>query len=607
MDIAVIVTALAVVLMALQSLPLDQSMPGGTDTYSHLFRAWYATEYGLPQWNFLWWGGTTFLRYYSPLTYQISAVLGGLVGWLFAYKLLVDLFFVSLPVAFYFLSKDYLPDVKQRAVAVLVFSLSPIYLYALFDGRYPTLMSLLFCMVYWLFLKRYLDGGKPLQLFASSLMLGLALSAHILISGYAAMMIFLWAVLHSPKIRTVRALVMVSIFALFFSAWFIGPYFLETKSLSVGETSPSNLLVSNSVIDTTGFVLKMPFFWITQYSTSEFSSWIIFSAVMLTIVLSFLNASKLKSDRTVREFLPLLVLILVISVVSWRRVLLLAPIPLAVLSAHWIGSIKAENARKALFFLVVLIALAAFVSLRGGPIEATAPSLPQDGRVFFITDGSVHSVFLSPLNGNENIEGWFNIGEVSTKRYVYFSPGTPSYHVTLLNFTISPKEYYDALDAGWVNYIVVNANYTDVVRYFDGSGRFRIFGESAEFKIFELVPKSTYLELDGKPVEGERIKGRDSVAVNFACAPGTLTIKESWNELWNITVNGKAVSAGPNKYDFTEAHINESGDCTLEMKFSEPGYYAIFKLLWIVPFLWLAGASFMPARTSAKASRKLFG
>jgi len=576
MDIAVIVTALAVVLMALQSLPLDQSIPGGTDTYSHLFRAWYATEYNLPQWNFFWWGGTTFLRYYSPLTYRISAVIGGLVGWLFAYKLLVDVFFVSLPVAFYFLSKDYLPDVKQRAVAVLVFSLSPIYLYAFFDGRYPTLMSLLFCMVYWIFLKKCLDEGSPHWLLLSSLALGLAIPLHLLISGYTVIVTVFWAFLHSARIKTVRTLALILLFALLFSAWFLIPVFIETGGFSDEGTSPSNLFEAKDVIGTGAFVLSMPFFWITQFSSFAFSPWIVFLGTMLLLAISFLTV--MKPNRTVREFLLVLILMLAIAMVSWRRILLLAPIPLAVLSAYGMFLVKNPKFRAVLIVVVMLFVFGSFASLSRTHLEAAAPNLPYDGRVLFIPNEPHQSLFLSPMKGNENIEGWWTIGEVSAKRYAYFP--------LLFNFSSNGNEYYRILNAGWVNYVAVRDDRADELSYFKGSDRFRAINNSEGYAIFELSPKSTYLELDGNPVPCERITGRDSVSVDFNCSPGTLTIKESRHQFWNVSINGRVIAYRPSEYDFMEADIDESGDCRLEMSFSEPPYYAAFKALCIIPIVW---------------------
>ncbi len=573
-----------IVLRILQSVPLDNNiLPGGTDTYSHLFRAWYMTEGG--NWNYYWWGGATFLRYYSPLSYIASGFFGQFIGWLLAYKILLNGVFILTPVAFYSLLREFNLKKETISLAVFIFSLSPIFLYTLFDGRYPSLFSIFFVLLYWKFLKRGIDSGKKIWILAGGVLLGIAIPMHLLVSGYAITITFVWAMIYSPKIRTALNLGLIFVLALLASSWFTIPLFIETGGFSSEGTSPQNLFGQSSVSNVF-FVLKMPFSWIYEFYSFPLAPVII---SITTFFLLFLALSSVKNiNKDTGAFLAILVMIGLLSIFTWRRILMLMPIPLSILSAYAVFSIRNDRLRLLLILSVIILTIISYFSLAQNTLAIPNFEKFENGRVMFMPFNNVYSLLIAPINGNEVIDGWWTIGEVSTKRYEYFPTSQISYAELLSNMSADINMQHGLLRDGFVNYIFIDKQYPTILEHFNTSN-FTVRKYDEKFYLAEPKEKFSYLEINKMPVNDINIsKTKDRIIANFACKKGELEIKESWHEFWMAELNGKQVFLQPSKYDFMEASIDAEGGCTLVMEFKEPGYYIIFRLLWLVPLILLA-------------------
>ena len=106
----VILLVLAAILLIkfFSSFPLDnKTIPGGTDVAHFLTNTWYIATYGMTKWNYFWYGGFPFMRYYPPLTFLLTGGLARAVGVLMAYKFVNDLFMVLIPVSFYFFMREF--------------------------------------------------------------------------------------------------------------------------------------------------------------------------------------------------------------------------------------------------------------------------------------------------------------------------------------------------------------------------------------------------------------------------------------------------------------------------------------------------------------------
>jgi uncharacterized membrane protein len=201
------------------SFPLDNThLPGGSDIGSHLFRSWFVTVYGLKNWNFYWWGGHPFLKYFSPFQYLISGFLGKFTGWLFSYKLIVDTFFVITPIAFYLFLKEFKLSSTKVALGVIILSLFPFYLFYFLDGRHPTFISFFFCVLYWKFLKKFIDTKRFLFLSLSSLFLYFSIITHYLTSIFCIAVSFIWLISYSRKITNFFKFIQVILLAILLSA-----------------------------------------------------------------------------------------------------------------------------------------------------------------------------------------------------------------------------------------------------------------------------------------------------------------------------------------------------------------------------------------------------
>lgn len=570
----------AMLFRAFQSIPLDNSiLPGGTDTYSHLFRAWQAAE-DSGSWNYFWWGGTTFLRYYSPLSYIVSGFFGHFIGWLLAYKLLLDSVFILAPVAFYYLLKEFNLGKNATALAVFVFSLSPIFLYTLFDGRYPSLFSIFFALLYWKFLKMSIDSGKKIWILASGILLGIAIPMHLLIAAYTVIITFVWAIFYSFKPRTLLKFGSVLFVALLAAAWFLAPLIIETGGFSSEGTSPANMF-SQASVSSAVFVLKMPFLWIHEFYSSPMSPAIISVSTFFLLFLGLLSLRNM--DRNVVSFFAVFLLIGFLSVMTWRRILMLMPVPLSVLAAYAVLSTRNSRLRHLLVSAAIILTVVTFFSLAQNGMAVPAFEKFSGGRVMFMPFDSVHSLLIAPLSGNEVIDGWWTVGEVSPKRYEYFPSDNVSYSELVANMSVGADVQYRLFRDGYVNYIFIDRSYPKIAEHFNTSS-FTLTDYNERFWLLEPKGKFSFIEINGEPAKNLNVsKAKDRIVADFECESGRLDIKESWHEFWSATLSGKQLDLQKTEYDFIKADIDASGRCLLEMKFLEPPYYLIFRLLWLVP------------------------
>ena len=172
--------------------------------------------------------------------------------------------------------------------------------------------------------------------------------------------------------------------------------------------------------------------------------------------------------------------------------------------------------------------------------------------------------------------------------------GRNGYFLSLYTpFNYTDKELYGRLSAGYVNDVVVQKKYRDVLAYFTGSEYFKTASEDKNFVTFSLNPPPSYLELDGKPIASNVTKGNNVIIAQFACLPGRLTIKESYDKWWNAKLDGEPVRLSPGKYGFSTLEIAKNGNCKLEMDYSMPFSYNAF---YLVSLLALAGCSWFYVR-----------
>lgn len=545
------------------AFPIDNTyFIGGTDASSHLFKAWFVSEYGFAGWSEFWYGGFPFLAHYPPLFYIMSGYLGQLTGYLSAYKIVIDFFFILLPVVFFLFLKEFGMKKENVLVATAIFSLLPIYSYYLYDGRHAALISFFFSLFYWKFLKKAVDGKGTKYVFASSTFLLFSLMTHHLTGFIAVIVSLAWLFSYKISFNSILLASKPLLIAMFlFSIWFL-PFAFE-------DFSPTGSGIIN--LGTTPTVASQV---LTAYYLSDFSyfwaPYVVGPLIAFLILLIILSFSGIRNEPVKRSFLAVLVaIILIFMVMSYKRSLFFIPIPISILASYSFTRFGSKKTRYFLFIVLVTLLLAGFFSLRGQTFsENDFPQAPKDGRVLFLPVGglsgeginkNMYEVLLTATNGNENILGWHGESQSKAKENYNSLISKPQQK--------TQDEYYDLLKRGWVNYLIVKKD-TAEENYFLQSERFRVVNESQRFYVFELVPKASYIEINGEYVNASVSRAANRIGINAVCLQGEMRIKETFDKGWSATVNGKTVGLAADEYGFMKAGINESGNCAIEMKYN---------------------------------------
>ena len=137
-----------------------------------------------------------------------------------------------------------------------------------------------------------------------------------------------------------------------------------------------------------------------------------------------------------------------------------------------------------------------------------------------------------------------------------------------------------------MNYIVVNRNYKEFIDYYNTSINFKIKSADKRYVIFELSPKTTYVEVNGKYTENILKKETDNIQVEFNCERGKITVKETYNKNWVAYLNGIEIGTNPTNHGFIEIENGRiTGKCNLELAFKEQIYYILSVIVSIVAWI----------------------
>jgi len=568
---------------AVNSFPLDNSYPAGTDTSIHVSRSWVFEKFGLVKWNYYEEGGLPQMNFYAPLSYILTSFVGKFFGTIIAYKIIIDFFFIIASIAFFFLLKEFGLDDRKSAIAILFFSLTPVYPYYVADGRFATVVSFTFAIVAWLFLKKSLDKKGFKEIFISALSFSAAILSSQIIGFMSFLIIFLWLIFHRFDVKNLKKFICISSLALLFSAWWLAPYAVDTINASSGSQNlfikkPDITNFKNDMLARIGFL---------GVFVSDWAAIFIFAFLSITAVLCLVSLTQIKF-KTNREFILLAVAIVAMSfILSFKRIFIFLPIPLSIVVAYGAEKLKGFCRISALAVLVLFLILSFFVIRPNTIYNPVFPQLPKDGRFIFLGNetkyyGDVVYRFyymLSTMQGNENIQGWYASEQQSFGYSSLYSMNKLKYGNQLLNFSEANRgNYYDIMKDGWVNYIVFDNDDTKFIRFFNSS-KFRIYSKEGSFTILEIVPKVKYVQLNGEDVDASFEKGPDVITINMACNPGKITVKERFDKGWVASVNGMNVAVSENEYGFMEFENSQSGPCKIVLTYEYQEYQKILLIL----------------------------
>jgi hypothetical protein len=577
-------------------------LPGGADTSTHLLRTWYVATKGMTNWDFTLEAGRTFLFIYPPLGHIITGYLGSLLGYLLAYKLVNDLFYAATVIVFFYFLREFKLDNKKIVVAMIFFSFMPIYSYYFVDGRYPSMASVFFCLLYWIFLKRAVDNNKPTK---NLILAGLMLNFSLLMSTTATFMIlpivFVWLLLYKLNIDAVKKFAVIAIIGALLSSWWTMPYYFDRWTTTNGG-SASIFFKEPSV---SGFQSEMVGrFASLGMMSGAVSTEVILLLIVITGVYCLLSLFTLK-NKTPRVFFILTIFIVFISfALNFKRIFIFLPIPLSIIVAEGASMLK-NKMWLAAAIIILVVSLASFYSIVPQQfIKPEFPQLPTDGRVLYLGDGITtidkgnelgnrYEMFFTAANGNEYATGWYTGLNADSESAVFYTQEKIRYGNLITNLTASQDEYLKYLGAGQINYVIVNKRNPEIASYFTAGNGFKIAKENDMIIVFETKTKSSYVSVNGMDVAALVEKDSDKIKINTDCRPGSITVKETYNKNWQAKINTKPAQITEAEYGFMKIGSSETGDCTISMEYVNPVFYMVFTF---ISFITYAASTFYLAK-----------
>jgi hypothetical protein len=574
--------------------PLNNTtIPGGTDVAFHLFQSWYITENGLTNWNKYWYGGYSFLRVYPFLFHALSGYIGKILGYLIAYKLVVNLFFILTPIAFYLFLQEFNFSTEKKYLALIFFSTIMIYHYYFSDGRHAALISVFFGILFWKFLKRTIEKKNYIKdLILSAFFIAVCSLVHQLTAFLFIIITFFWSISYSFKLKTLIKYFKIGILFFLLVCWWWVPFLIESSTSVKEQRTYVGLIEKEYSVER----IKRYISFMKPFYVNPLAEYFIFSFIILAGLVIFLSLTKLEKINL--SFWVVLILnFLLIIFIQYKRAFILVPITFSILLSD--GLTKIENKNKKYFLILILVSLSVLTYFMINTYSYKIPEIPKipnDGRVVYLPYGDAfqesgeelngyYSVLLPPIYGQETITGWYPqaiiTGRAGTEKL--------NYDNLLSNpREVATNEYYKLLSDGWVKYIVINKNYRELIEYFNSSKNFQIYNFTKNFIIFELKPKSTYFEVNGKEMVGNITRNSDSILITFICVNDSyIIVKERYDDNWITKLNNKNALMQPTKYGFMTTKINENGLCHLDLEFKPSNYYLIFNILSLITYIFL--------------------
>lgn len=566
--IVLLALAVSVIGRLVVSYPLNNDLLQGTDSIAYMHRIWLAGA-GNIYWDNFWYEGYPSLDYYAPLNYLFGSFFALFSNSVIAYKIVINFFFALTPIAFYLFVREFGWSGRQKALSVLLFSFFPINIYYFWNGSYVTIINIFFSLLVWRHFRRYAEnGGKKDMLFAA-LFLGISVLVHQLTALLSLLLVFFWALARYGKI-----LIKPAALGLLVSGFWLFPFLLKFTGENFLKPFPAiSDFLANAV-----FHLGFARFGIIL---------LLFSALLIA-------ALKFRGKEALPFMLTLLMIGSVVFFSTYNRVLIFLSLPVAVIFADM------ACRKKALFALALAAAIifaAVFFSFQ--PLffldTHAAWDVPQaEGRVMYyppayalcLPGGCGSSIMeftlVAPMQGQEIASGWFPQSQLAAglkdTKYPYLERISNPLNET-------PEGIYDLFNSGFVRTAVVNKYYPEYLNYFNSSGRFRKINETDRFAVFSVVPEPSYVEINGSGVNYSLSRTDNRIEIRFACSPGTLSIKESYDSDWNAEIGGKPLILRPDKNGFIEADANETGACDTKLSFMPKKENAAF---YVVSFAALA-------------------
>ena len=595
--------------------PLNENLPDGTGQGDYLHYISMFSTHSIGEWDFSWPGGLPFLTFYPPLSFYLSGLLSGLLGVIISFKTVFMLFFALTPVAFYMLLQEFNLNIKEKTIALLIFSFTFYFNAIIAVGmQFAFIVALFFSILFLKYFIKLVRTENKTALLLASLFLGLTMLSHTIITLLFGILslFYLFSALYlkfnAQKIKLALASYVLSIPVAI--AWLV-PYLVEHQHGFLFETSAYPL----------SFIpfISLPLLY---------GYYVNFFTVIIACLSGFLLLYGLKNELGKRNVESVFLLSSIIGtfilyfIIYWMfplyfpikadRFITIWTIPFSILFARCIN-------KKTVSYLVYIFLITQIVLFLGTNLatynhasyyEETMSYLQgKDGRVTFQPqDGGIDlfTFYLAPEYGLSLTMG--DVGQsLSPKRTELI--GTASENTlfdcaerrSLWNQLFSldilsrkslaypgecrlVKDYHQIFDLQDTHYIAADKRFPSVVTAFLNDSSLQLIQETDHFMIFRY-DKPVYVNTDSN-VSYSVSKTKDRIEITLRSNETKSALYVRLSEGWYPHWTSRDVDIVPDEQEYLTFTVPElSGEKKIVLEYNRPSYFLYAEIFSIISVL----------------------
>lgn len=617
--ILIILLACIIGRMIVTPVPINEDITTGADQSAYLMRAQILKDQGQIDWNTHWYAGYPFMTFYPPLSFYLISWFSELVSMIISFKFLTFIAFALTPLAFYYFLKEFKLTVKQMLVATIIFSFTMYYNMFIFLGQLPSILAILFALIFLKFFIKGVNTGNKKYLFVSGILFTLTLLTQQIVSFMACFISLIYALSYGyfeESTTKLKRAFIVWVPAILMSSFWLIPTFIESEYTSThlfyGGIRESFLysIPATGVIDLFGGVYINLFTVVLS---------ILGGILILIGLIYFARIRKESAEPLFWIWLTILFLAgyFIAYSLFWGvtpfpppRFVILWAIPFSVLIAKAFDRANFWNLLIGIFIAMQLILFFGMSMPMQTQADYTKfdPAFQflqgREGRFSFQPQGAPYnkatvSHYRPVIYQLENELGIFGIALPANRmEYMYnnfafncIEPIPLTQRIQSLDFltrhyipekdcerTDSELEGYFYLQN--VHYIIADKDYPNVVNYFENkSSEYLNLLDTDDFVIYEFLRNPPYVEA-GADIDYSYTKGPGWIWINLTSDVPLqnvdVRVSESWYAYW--TSEDVELSSDENGFiTFTLDEVHGTKEIILEYK--KPDYYGY---LWIV-------------------------
>jgi len=599
---------------AISIIPFDGRDFSGSDHYHHIYIIETLAEKGWISWDYSWYGGSPFLRFYPPFGLWIGSIFAHIMDALDAYKLILLLVFSLTPLAAYFFFKEFFKKTKEVLFSTLLFSFTVYYAWMQNVGEFPTIFTLLLTILFLTFFIKYLKNRMIKNFILASILLGAMAISHLLATYVAILLSFIYLVTFfvNKHFEFKRFVSSLGIYLLGFSlaAFWLIPTISELGRTSFTTQYSAPPMFSLTIVN-----------FLKVYSYSAYFNFIPMLATVLGGVLLLYGIKKSLKWNGDDLFLLLSLAVFVAVYFGLESLFPFAYFPFG----RWMAFMPiittiliTKSLNKRLFAYLALIFLASqliiFLALPVNTYNIDSHKKvaeyldSKDGRTIYIprfkpnNDLDTTFDYLLPHHKNEDGVGFWPQGQ-SPKRYV-LSLDIDTYVCeasvkppNLLDFSIRKTDEViegikctrreNSSDMLYmlqnVRYVIVNDQFPDILSRFENDSNFTKIKQIDNFTIMELN-NSAYIRTDPR-VEWNYTKETDRIEINLSSKERLHNVSVMISESWYPNWKSQEVNIEPNELDFMTFKLSElEGSKHVTIEFVKPIYYPMGTGVTLIAF-----------------------